>query len=371
LAGTGKSTLISEFTRALPAQQDIDLGPFVVGGVIPSKSYLRVRVDAGTNLADLLNPWLQPEPSHGKEKMSELGPSVVRKSKPRASIATLVPAAARYSYRIGLTASLVDEMQFLTQGASANAQVTKFLLMMSYIGVPLIYAANYSLCNKLLNRHQEDRDRLVSDVIVLSPMKQTDDELGRILKAYDQILGDCVKGSLCEFLEDYGAMTLGIKRKVKELTLAAFEEMRRTKELTISRKHIRTAFQKRVSAVSQNDIQLILAQSNSGKPARGRSDLWCPFGEEFNVFTLPARAQSVKHEQAIGQTLLRDSLTATEKALLNSTQKLDQATTSSIARDVKSRDRSSSSKRESISAEDLLANTISYQKNPSTQRKRQ
>ena len=42
-------------------------------------------------------------------------------------------------------------------------------MIASYLNAPLVYSANYSLCHRLLKRPQEERDRLLSDIIVVMP----------------------------------------------------------------------------------------------------------------------------------------------------------------------------------------------------------
>jgi energy-coupling factor transporter ATP-binding protein EcfA2 len=363
LAGVGKTTLLNAFQRALPLPQDLHVGSVVVGGMVASQSYVRTRVDAGNNLADLLGPWLPQEYARRNVENLQNSDLSVEKPKSRLNISRLVPYAARYSYRVGLAASMVDEMQFLSQNSRANAQVTKFLLMINYIGVPFVFASNYSLCNKLLRRNQEDRDRLLSDIVVLKPMELNDAGLGKLLKAYDHILAGCVQGTLCEFIDDYSVMTLGIKRKVKELTIAAFEEMRACKDQKISQRHLKLAYKKRVSAVSRKDIELIQTQSISGRPTRSRADLWCPFGDEFNTLDLRASPLAIQKEQEISGTLLRQSLTSDQKKIVNTFEKADQLIDEGVEKECANRsDKGHRSRKSQLTAKGLMESTISHQK---------
>ncbi len=78
------------------------------------------------------------------------------------TVSNLLTQARACLYRSGTCAIVVDEMQFLATSATANAAITKSLLLLQMLGLPLFFVANYSLCHRLLRRNQEDKHRLLS-----------------------------------------------------------------------------------------------------------------------------------------------------------------------------------------------------------------
>lgn len=310
LAGVGKSSLLAAFARIQPGEELLHLGAPFVGGSVPSKAFTAVRVESRSGFVELLQPWLPPEyQQDGSQRSFEDG----RLAAGRSGMSDTVRRAARYSYRTGVCASLVDEMQFMTQGATSNARVTQFLLMMTYLKVPLIFSANYSLCRKLLKRNQEDQDRLLGAPVVLSPLSLDDKGLGLLLRAYDIVLRDVVDGSLCRFMDEYAAMTLGIKRKVRQLTLASFALMRERGDRKLTARHLQDAFSKSVSPSFMTEIQVLKQQSIEGKPTQARPDLWCPFGPDFNCMELPQSGSANAKAKDVARVLMLDSLTASER----------------------------------------------------------
>lgn len=355
LAGVGKSTFLTALERALPPPADLYVGSVVHGGHLPYRSSVRVRVDAGTSLTDVLKHWLprefvsQPVPAGQADEL-------LKDTSVRISTKNLVPRALRYSYRMGFAANLIDEMQFMTQNASSNARLTQFLLTMTYLKVPLVYAANFSMCHKLIQRNQEDKDRLLAKTIVLRPLELNEAGLGALLRAYDQVLSPCVQGSLLDLLPHYAAMTLGIKRKIKDLTVAAFVVMRKQGDRYLQAGHLKRAYEKHMSAAFRTDVENLFTQYSTGKPVRGRSDLWCPFGyEQDELHDLSAMA-SQDFEQRIGHQLLRQSLTANEKLLVRA---MEHGVTAPPVKTVTTVPPKRTRKAQ-LTASELLANTLAY-----------
>ncbi|TZG06254.1 AAA family ATPase [Comamonas thiooxydans] len=356
LAGVGKSTLLTAFQRALPVSGEIDGGARLINGTLPVESCVRIKVDTVKTLTDLLQPWL---PQEVNVSGNEIG-----KKKPKNNLDVEIKRAAKWSYRIGLSASIVDEMQFLSLGSDANAQITKFLLMLTHLKVPLVYAANFSLCHKLMKRHQEDRDRLLADVVVLKPLELNDQGLGLLLKAYSRILAEYLDNDLSDFIEEYSIWTLGIRRKVQKLTLAGFEVMLKSGERRLKVSHLKKAYQESMSRSYRLDIEILCRQSGNSAPVRGHMDLWCPFGKEFNQLDIPVVKMSNARASQISTMLLKQSLNAREKSLLAAFESPSRPSPSSDL-DTGVQAKIPSSKRSTKkpgTAEELLRNTIRHSK---------
>lgn len=358
LAGVGKSALLGALARALPDDAQWDLNLPITNGTILSRSSVLMRVNGNTSFAELLQPWLPVEVKNDKvNDERDAGRSAVG----RPGIPEMVRRAARFSYRSGLCASLIDEMQFMTQSSEANARVTQFLLLASYLKVPLIYCANYSLCHKLLKRNNEDQDRLLAAPLVLLPLGLNDDGLGRLLRAYDVVLRDVLDGSLCQFMGEYASMTLGIKRKVWQLTVESYRFMREKGHRTLKLEHIRGAFEKKLSTSFHRDIQDLKRQSIEGKPLRARLDLWCPFGDEFNrLETASAKVQG-DEEKRINHAFMLDSLNLSERKNLDRLKAVIDGKPESSSPRRKKADvvELPTSRKGGLSAADLLKNTMS------------
>ncbi|MEY4756480.1 MAG: hypothetical protein RJA34_1378 [Pseudomonadota bacterium] len=358
LAGAGKSALLSALARALPDDAQLDLNLPITNGKILTRSSVLIRVNGNTNFAELLQPWLPSEVRN--DKVNDERDSA-RSGIGRTGIPEVVRRAARFSYRSGLCASVVDEMQFMTQSSVANAKVTQFLLLASYLKVPLIYCANYSLCHKLLKRNNEDQDRLLAKPLVLLPLGLDDDGLGRLLRAYDVVMRDVLDGSLCQFMGDFATMTLGIKRKVWKLTIESYRFMREKGHTKLRIEHIRGAFEKNLSESYHRDIRDLKRQSIEGKPVRGRSDIWCPFGDDFNRLEMASAKVQRDEEKRINHALMLDSLNLSERKNLDRLKAvLDGKPESSSPRRKKADVvELPTSRKGGLSAADLLKNTMS------------
>jgi hypothetical protein len=82
------------------------------------------------------------------------------------SVRVAMPVAQRGVFRDGVSAILLDELQFLAQ-SGATTRITKTLLLHTYLGPPLLYSANYNMVHALASRPQQYRDRLLSSPIVM------------------------------------------------------------------------------------------------------------------------------------------------------------------------------------------------------------
>jgi hypothetical protein len=361
LAGVGKSALLGALVRALPDDFMLELKSPLVDGQVMCRSTAKIRVDGSANFVDLLQPWLPIE----YQEDSTVGQGVRRIAGNGHGLPDALRRATRFSYRTGLCTSLVDEMQFMSQSATANARVTQFLLAMTYLKVPLIYCANYSLCHKLFKRNQEDQDRLLRAPMVLSPLSLDALGLGKLLQAYDVVMGEVLNGqSLCEFMDEYASMTLGIKRKVQQLTLGGYAIMRAQGDETLTKNHFRDAYAKLMSASFVRDVNDLKQQSVEGRQVRGRPDLWCPFGDEFNRLDLAPEKDFRSAEAQVSKALMRDSLTRSERAILDGLNDSENRKTVSARSSLKKADvvQLSTARQGSITAADLLKNTMANRK---------
>ncbi len=82
---------------------------------------------------------------------------------------TLASQCRKRAFQDGIPFFMIDESQFGTASSTANARSTQILLSLSYIGTPFLFSANFSLLYRLLKRPEEDRQRILSNLILLLP----------------------------------------------------------------------------------------------------------------------------------------------------------------------------------------------------------
>jgi energy-coupling factor transporter ATP-binding protein EcfA2 len=202
-AGVGKTSLLRAAQRLLPAPYQAR--PAAGHGPITIQSHWHIEVRERATARSLLQSLLAPPDS------SETRP-------PR----NIVQVAAKKAFRDGIALFMVDEMQFLTQSSVANTAVTKLLYEMSFVGVPMLFVANYSLCRLLKRRPEQDRQRLLANPIVLVPSPPDSDDWVEYLNAVQHVLGDTLHIDLHGDRHSIYHLTAGLKRLVVQLLTSAY-----------------------------------------------------------------------------------------------------------------------------------------------------
>lgn len=224
----------------------------------------------------------------------------------------ILEACRMRAYRDGVSFLGADEFQFASQSANANALVTKMLLALASVGVPFVYGANYSLLHRLLKRPQEDQDRLLSNVVVLNPMIDIDQDWIDLVSAQKAIAPDVFK------FGEQGTVTLhrhslGIKRASARLLVAAYMISRETDGM-VSDDLIDKAFLHPLYASFRRNIEAILQQRRLGKALKGRNDLWCPIGEPLPIAAKVQEQAIEQRKQDVAEAKVFSSMTADERA---------------------------------------------------------
>jgi hypothetical protein len=144
LAGCGKTELIKALIRAFPPASHVD---------VPGHS--RFRLVAGYALTARacvgLGQILEPIFPNG------VPPSRI-----------IFSSARRQLARDAAALLAADELQFVTQSKS-GAQAANLLLRLGCLGPPTCFVTNFSLVHRLDGRPHEQRDRLLSDPLILVP----------------------------------------------------------------------------------------------------------------------------------------------------------------------------------------------------------
>jgi energy-coupling factor transporter ATP-binding protein EcfA2 len=247
-AGVGKSSLFEALIRLQPPDDELNTGAY--SGVFPLVSMRFCKVHANGSAKDILTTLSGIEGA------------------PR----VLVAECRLQALRSGWSAVVVDEMQFATQGPS-NARVTQMLMSLSYIGVPVFYAANFSLLNKLAKRPQEDQHRLISDPILLSPETVDSRAWSETLTMMQAVAPDYFVFSVKKDAEIIHRLTFGVNRNLVKLLLVAFQ-VARARNCLVGVSELEAAYNHQKYSSYKRDVEALTRQAVTGTPVHGRSDLW-------------------------------------------------------------------------------------------------
>lgn len=303
-AGVGKSALIDALRRILPADSSICLGPN--GDEFRLVASWNINVQARKRLAEMLQPFMTDlqEDSYSIE------------------------AYQRHAFQTGVALLTADEFQSLTQSADANTLVAQRLLQLSYLQVPFIYIANYSLGHRLLRRPQEDRQRLLANPIVLdadAPNSADARELVHQYKIACHEYLDIDPDRDTEMLHRYSA---GLKRLSRCLLTIAYRLVREDGRHTVTTSDIEKAYHSTAYTANRRDVDLMNQQWITGRAAR--PDLWCPFDLPPSSTKQFADHAKALRAQATAEAMLKSSMTAEERkayAMLNASKNKNSAST--------------------------------------------
>lgn len=256
LAGVGKSGVLNALQRILPADSSIELPP---DQVFPLRSLWQLDVRIQSSLRDIFAP---------------LGGT-------DGTLKDRIHSARKRAYRDGIALLPADEFQFLTASAEANTFITQTLLSMGYCGLPAMFIANYSLLHRLLRRPQEDRDRLLSDIIVMYPDSPESEDWAMTLAALLGVAPDVFQIDAQREAPEFYRYCAGIKRAAANLLVVAYRLARtnrpKKRPTVVTLKDIMAAYGSARLAAQREDVELITQQTILNRQAsRRRSDLWCP-----------------------------------------------------------------------------------------------
>jgi nucleoside-triphosphatase THEP1 len=200
----------------------------------------------------------------------------------KANIRRLAQQLRQMVFLRGVSLIIFDEAQIGTLSSEANAMITRLLLQLRDIGVPVVAGMNYSLVQKLMRRPAEDRHRLLSDPLVLHPPRV--EEFAKYLRELRAAVPQAFHRDL-DLDEHAGWIhqkTAGLPRYACDLLGIAYECARRDKRQAIEMVDLKRASDGEAYFNYREEVEVIQAQlSDLTRPVhfRGRTkpDLWCPF----------------------------------------------------------------------------------------------
>jgi hypothetical protein len=219
-------------------------------------------------------------------------------------------------HRDGVSLMTADEFQAVTAGGSANAIATKSLLQMAQVGPPLVYCANYSLVHSLLKRPQQDRQRLLSNSLIIHPEAPDSDDWRSTLKELREVAPLVIRIDPERDASDIHRYTAGIKRSVIALFTTSYRLSRANDKDHFGMAEIQQAYASAEFWTHRNDVEELTRQAlgNSGRGRRAALDLVCPFpGARQPQKVVVANKLIESYEDRLNEGHLRSSLTREER----------------------------------------------------------
>lgn len=231
----------------------------------------------------------------------------------------LLKLTKKVVYQKGIPLLFVDEFQFLATSASANTLIAKLLLGISYIGIPFTYAANFSMIDKLLKRPEEEKQRIISDVIVIHPDHHNTVCWHKTIEYVLDIAPELFSINLEESAKRLFEITAGRKRALVELVIESIRQ-RKNFQSKVTMREIEAAFKSSKYATYRIDAEIIASQLVVGRPSKGRRDLWCPpeFKTLKSVETSKEFSESRIHQ--VAQLDLNSAISPAERQLIKSVE---------------------------------------------------
>lgn len=289
-AGTGKSELGKALLRLFPEASSVK---FPAGhGPMPLVAIRVVKAQGKNSVASIIRP-LAPD-SAAKIKTSDL-----------------YELCARYQYICGVSCILVDELQFFTQSSSANTLLTQLLLGLSYVKVPYLVIANYSLGHRLKRRNSEELQRLLGRPIVLLPDGPETSDWLEVVEEYQRVVPGIFEFSFNKLATALWSLCAGLKRILVRLLILAYRKVRQSGRLQASWVDVEKAYSSMEFAVYRADVE-ILVLHGIASPAL-REDLRCPFPIDRSDAEKYHAALRASREEKLAEAAFRASINLAEQ----------------------------------------------------------
>lgn len=280
LAGQGKSSLVKALKRVLPADSSVVVDSNHPPIDLVSGWYLDVL--AKTTPTQMFKALLGLNEEDHFEDLHALGSPInevqeATKSAIVGNVTDLLKRARARAYKTGVSILIVDELQWFTRSAQANASVTAALMYLASIGIPLVFVANFSLVHRLKKRPHEDQRRLLRNPIILQPDLPNSTDWLNTVQGYCDVAPDIFSFDPGEVAAKLFGWTEGIKSDLSHLLILAYQRARE-KGACVGLAELEWAFNSSVYSDAREDQEIINRQRVTNKIAeKRRADLWCPF----------------------------------------------------------------------------------------------
>lgn len=302
-AGTGKTQLRKALERLFPGPSTIAIHDG--HGEFPLVSFRSITVRGRNSVASILRPLASPD---------------VTVSDKALKLANLYDSCAHWQYVCGVCCIAVDELQFLTQSNTASTLVTQVLLGLSYVRVPNLVVANYSLVHRLKRRNSEELQRLIGRPIILLPDGPDTKDWSSVLNEYQRVVPGVYGFNFSDCAPALWSYTAGLKRELVKLLVLSYKLTRRTGNKLVVWTDVESAYLSAEYSVSRSDVEMMVLHGVSS--AALREDLQCPFpmvsseAEKFNAALRGSR------EAKVAAAALQASITVTERKAVDFVKKV-------------------------------------------------
>lgn len=319
-SGVGKSELMKALSRLLGKFDDIK-----IAGIegIHNVPYWYVGINRQVTVGELFSPILQ-----AANASSVFGPQYDVNMR-RYSTSGALEKLRRQAQREGTCLVGIDELQFMTASQNATNLITRLLYQSWAIGPRLIFASNFSLIHSIKRRPDQDRQRLLSNPLLINPSelgsndwKMTLEELLKVAPNVFDLTDDDAREKLHHF-------SFGINRRLVDLLVIAYRMQLENKKFVVKIEHIERAQRSAQFADHRETVNTLMTMAiNRGTRKNARKDLLNPFDHlsdmDFEVvdgFNI-RQAEKIIERKAnrVQDDALRSSLTIEERRFVDSVE---------------------------------------------------
>lgn len=276
LAGVSKSST----TKALSRICELDeTGRYLADGQnLALRPVRRISISSSASISEILKGMANPIAMAGRKTVD----------------LSWLMAHLRDWFQATATSSLVvDEMQFFTQSSAASTRTVQLIMTLAALGVPIFYVANYSLVRKLMKRPHEEKDRLLSNTLILEPPRIGESWWVDVVKEYLAVLPGVFLINAHGDAHELHQLTAGLFRILKNLLLQAYRDATLNGDPYVRMSDVRAAYRGRSFSSHRKDVEDLKSLSISNHLVDIRSDLVSPFDE---IADRHSDGQSKKHQ---------------------------------------------------------------------------
>ena len=260
LAGVSKSSLIQALVRICQVSPD---SQFVTDGQrLTVHPVRRIAVQAHLSVRALLKTLSNPVAVAGRSM---------------GDVSVLLAHVRDWFEATGTALLIVDEMQFYTQSGTASTKTAQLIMTLASPGIPLVYAANYSLVKKLLERPHEEKDRLLAHPIVLEPPDADSAAWCAVVGEYLAVAPEQFHQEVSAHAHELHRLTAGLFRVLRQLLLEAYRVAVGRSAKAVTMDDVRQAYRSGAFSSHRKDVEDLASLAVSGLIAQQRADLVCPF----------------------------------------------------------------------------------------------
>lgn len=325
LSGVGKSKLLDAFRRLQAPEKEVTVDtshpPFLLSGAWSA------TIQARSSPKDVLRTLAGMDDSP----------------------AELIKRCRKLGFRDGVPFILADEFQFATGSENANARLSQMLFSLCYIGIPFLFAANYSLLHRLQRRPEEEQQRLLSNPIVLATDAWNSIDWMETIEAQRVVAPNYLRFDHAGDAKELHAYSAGRKRAMAQLILIAFRQQYPNRGV-VDIRAIRNAYQSAEYARYKDQAEILAAQAINNNYEPKRKDLRCPIPEGLTKAQQFLEYAINEREEKVAEVELEAVLNRNERKTVHEIRKKKTDKT------IKSEKVIQMSKKQTLSAEALKQN---------------